>query len=56
MSELNSLKYMHRDIKPENILIKNGICVLADMGLCCRFNKPDQLHKGKCGTPLYMSP
>jgi len=56
MKELHSLKYMHRDIKPENILLKDGVCILADLGLCLKFSKLDQLYQYRCGTPLYMAP
>lgn len=48
---------MHRDLKPANILIKNGVCKLADFGFAKNLQYGDNtILKSIVGTPLYMSP
>lgn len=44
----------HRDIKPENIMLESGVIKIGDFGWAVY--SMDNRHKGKCGTPLYMSP
>ena len=52
---------VHLDIKPENILIAGGTAKVSDFGIG-RFSgvnfedNPDQLVRGRMGTPKYMSP
>jgi serine/threonine protein kinase len=46
---------IHRDVKPDNILFQNGICKIADFGLCLNLNKiNDDTQFG--GTIKYSAP
>lgn len=47
---------IHRDLKPANILIKNGICKIADFGFAKNLSNNNAILKSIVGTPLYMSP
>lgn len=41
---LHEKKYIHYDLKPDNILIKNGVCKIADFGLA-------SLKRNECESP-----
>ncbi|KAL3125023.1 hypothetical protein niasHT_000628 [Heterodera trifolii] len=51
---------VHRDVKLENLLVytRNDriMLKLADFGLACRLQQPDQLLYQLCGTPTYVAP
>jgi serine/threonine protein kinase len=51
---IHTMDITHRDIKPENILIESGVIKICDFGWA--IHSIDNQHKGKCGTPLYLSP
>jgi len=48
---------IHRDIKPENIMLKNGICKIADLGFCLDMdNNKNCKTYYNVGTANYMCP
>jgi len=46
---------IHRDIKAANILVKNGVCKLADFGESKNILK-DNSNKSFKGSPYWMAP
>jgi len=60
LDAMNKIGIAHRDIKPANILMANpegkGVRVkLGDFGMAT-FVGPDNLVRGRCGTPGYVAP
>ena len=52
---LREQNILHGDFKPANILLKRGVCKLADFGTAIEL-APGQTVKGDRGTPLYSAP
>ena len=51
---VHTMDVTHRDVKPENILLSSGVVKICDFGWAA--HSADNQHKGRCGTPLYLSP
>ena len=56
VSEIHKQRMMHRDLKPGNILIKDGVCKIADFGLARQFTLPHQIYTRKVSTLWYQAP
>jgi serine/threonine-protein kinase ULK/ATG1 len=54
--KLYELKIIHRDIKPANILIKDGICKLADFGVAKIIDDNRNNNVTFKGTIPFMAP
>ncbi|KAJ0393921.1 hypothetical protein ATCC90586_000413 [Pythium insidiosum] len=50
---LHGLGFAHRDLSLENVLLRNGVCKIADFALACRVDE----RSDECvGKDLYMAP
>ncbi len=56
LEQMHKQGIVHRDLKPDNVLIKKGVCCLADFGISREMKSHSRGSAGTAGTWEFMPP